>query len=190
MPVRKELLPLYGPDWPAISQRIRFDRAGGRCEACGRPHGALIITTPNGGWIDPATGEAWLPGGRAAAFRGTTRVFLATAHLDHNPANNDDSNLKALCQRCHMVNDLWQHVRQRRLNLRSGWAVADLFEIADRAESEEPSSMHLAGLASDGGKPNRHVDTSTCEVDEPKQFPSPTPCADSGCPAPEKSMRS
>jgi hypothetical protein len=32
-----------------------------------------------------------------------TRVVLAAAHLDNNPANNRLINLKSLCQRCHML---------------------------------------------------------------------------------------
>jgi hypothetical protein len=32
----------------------------------------------------------------------TTKVVLATAHLDHNPTNKT-RNLKAYCQRCHMI---------------------------------------------------------------------------------------
>jgi hypothetical protein len=35
----------------------------------------------------------------------TTKVVLATAHLDHNPSNNKTRNLKAYCQRCHMLHD-------------------------------------------------------------------------------------
>lgn len=29
------------------------------------------------------------------------KVVLTIAHLDHDPTNNDPSNLKAMCQRCH-----------------------------------------------------------------------------------------
>lgn len=39
------------------------------------------------------------------------RIVLTTAHLDHDPTNNDMSNLKALCQRCHNRYD--QPHRQR-----------------------------------------------------------------------------
>ena len=35
MPIRPELRALYPPDWPQISRRIRFERAGNRCEWCG-----------------------------------------------------------------------------------------------------------------------------------------------------------
>src|SRR5687767_4470210 len=47
MPMRKEL---YPSDWADISKRIRFERAGGRCEWCGAPNGQLIIRSD----IDPA----------------------------------------------------------------------------------------------------------------------------------------
>ncbi len=45
MPIRREL---YDPNWEAISNRIRFDRAGGRCEACGVEHGAVGARDANG----------------------------------------------------------------------------------------------------------------------------------------------
>lgn len=35
MPIRPEPRPLYPEDWDEISRRIRFERAGGRCEWCG-----------------------------------------------------------------------------------------------------------------------------------------------------------
>ena len=42
MPIRPEYRFLYPIDWPQLSAMIRFARAGGRCERCGRPHGQLI----------------------------------------------------------------------------------------------------------------------------------------------------
>ena len=43
------------------------------------------------------------PGERA------TVIVLTVAHLDHNVSNNDDSNLVALCQRCHLTYDAKLH---------------------------------------------------------------------------------
>jgi hypothetical protein len=103
MPIRREL---YPPDWPAISRRIRFDRAGGRCERCGRHHGEMV------------------PGYRPGRI---TVVVLTTAHLDHDPAHNDDANLAALCCRCHLEHDRPHHLANRRRTIRSRWALADLF---------------------------------------------------------------
>lgn len=85
MPIRPEQRVLYPPDWPAISLRIRTERAAGICEFCqqavnGQPH--------------PVTGS---------------KVVLTVAHLDHDPANCDDGNLAALCQRCHLTYDAPLH---------------------------------------------------------------------------------
>jgi hypothetical protein len=38
MPIRLELRPLYPPHWRELSSHVRFERAGGRCQRCGRPH--------------------------------------------------------------------------------------------------------------------------------------------------------
>jgi hypothetical protein len=57
----------------------------------------------------------------------TTKVVLAAAHLDHDPGNNRPRNLKAFCQRCHMLHDRKEHQRRRRLTLRMRKAVGDLF---------------------------------------------------------------
>ncbi len=56
-----------------------------------------------------------------------TKVVLATAHLDYDPTNNPARNLKALCQRCHMLHDREEHRRQRSLTLRARKALGDLF---------------------------------------------------------------
>jgi hypothetical protein len=66
----------YPKDWKQISRRIRFERAGGKCEWCGaenyQPH--------------PITGA---------------KVVLTVMHLDHDVNNNAEDNLKAACQKCH-----------------------------------------------------------------------------------------
>ena len=33
------------------------------------------------------------------------RIILTTAHLDHDRSNNNDANLRALCQFCHLNHD-------------------------------------------------------------------------------------
>ena len=139
MPIRREYRWLYPIDWPQLSAMIRFARAGGRCEHCGRPHGKLILHLGDGRWWDDRR-EIWrngqdrpvrnLPRPEALPAhvpRRTTRVVLATAHLDHDPTNNRPRNLKALCQRCHMLHDRAEHRRRRRLTLRQRKALGDLF---------------------------------------------------------------
>jgi hypothetical protein len=139
MPIRRQHRWLYPIDWPQISAAIRFDRAKGRCEHCGRPHGRLVVHLGDGRWWDEDA-KTWRNGtGRAlprlpaptssaedkAAL--TTKVVLAAAHLDHDPGNNRLRNLKAFCQRCHMLHDRKEHQRRRRLTLRMRKALGDLF---------------------------------------------------------------
>lgn len=136
MPIRRELRHFYPIDWKQLSAVIRFDRAKGRCETCGRPHGRQVQHLGDGRWYDEDR-QAWRDGrGRAlprlrlllddAAIK-WTKVVLATAHLDHDPTNNPPRNLKALCQRCHMLHDVEEHRRQRWLTLRARKALGDLF---------------------------------------------------------------
>ncbi len=151
MPIRRHHRWLYPIDWRELSASIRFRRAKGRCESCGRPHGRDVVHLGDGRWWDDEVG-AWRDGaGRKARLRfcpsstgsrrgsrvghtnGTgppgarTRVVLATAHLDHDPFNNVPENLAALCQRCHILHDKAEHLRRRRLTYLARRALGDLF---------------------------------------------------------------
>ena len=135
MPIRHELRPLYPPDWKELSRRVRFDRAKGLCEVCGRPHAKLIRCLPDGRWFDPAQ-QTWRDRrGRRARWPDllaliparTTRVVLAAAHLDHDPSHNRWRNLKSLCQRCHLLHDQPYHRAQRWITYRRRYATGDLF---------------------------------------------------------------
>ena len=85
MPIKDKSL--YPADWKAISHRIRFGRAKGKCEWCGAEHNAY--ETHDGKLV---------------------KIILTCAHLDHDTTHNDDSNLAALCQRCHLRHDIGQHM--------------------------------------------------------------------------------
>ena len=135
MPIRSEYRALYPPDWAALSRRVRFERAGGRCQRCARPHLALVRCLPDGRWFDE-TVRTWRDRrGRPARWPDLidaaqvrlTRVVLAAAHLDNDPANNRLANLKCLCQRCHMLQDRPFHLAQRWLTYHRRWAIGDLF---------------------------------------------------------------
>lgn len=135
MPIRKELRWFYPIDWALLSRRIRFERAGGRCESCGRPHGAVIRQLADGRWLDEARGEwrddagaaAEWPDMVAAATTRERRIWLAACHLDHDPMNSRPRNLRALCQRCHLRYDRAEHRRRRRLTFLLRRALGDLF---------------------------------------------------------------
>ena len=136
MPIHPRYKWLYPIDWPQLSAMIRFERAKGRCEKCGRPHGREIRHLGDGRWWDEEE-NTWRNGRGRALPRlvgmgedvplRTTRVVLAAAHLDHDPSNNRLRNLKALCQRCHLLHDREEHRRRRWVTLRRRKAIGDLF---------------------------------------------------------------
>lgn len=104
MPIRPENRDRYPPDWKAISESIRLDRAKGRCEFCriaynGEPH--------------PITGSI---------------VVLTVAHLDHTPENCEPSNLAAMCQRCHLTYDAVHHRQNRERTMRANLNNLELFD--------------------------------------------------------------
>lgn len=105
MPIRAETRDLYPPDWKQISQRIRHERAGNACECDGRC----------GGHDESCAARNREP----HALTGST-VVLTVAHLDHDPTNNADSNLLAMCQRCHLRYDADLHRRTRQRSREHG----------------------------------------------------------------------
>jgi hypothetical protein len=135
MPIRPEMRGFYVREWREISRKVRFERGGGVCQSCRRPHGATIRCLPDGRWFDAERGT-WRNGrGRTARWPDLielarirhTRVVLAAAHLDHDPRNNRLRNLKSLCQRCHLIHDRPYHRAQRRLTYLLRRALGDLF---------------------------------------------------------------
>lgn len=149
MPIPREHRWFYPIDWRELSALIRFGRAKGRCEHCGRPHGHDIVHLGSGVWWDEQA-TRWRDGqGRRVRrlpcstamihaqpglagiapplpFR-RTRVVLASAHLNHDPGDNRPRNLAALCQACHMRYDAGEHRRRRLRNQFQSKAIRDLF---------------------------------------------------------------
>lgn len=133
MPIRADLRKFYtrAAGWPAVRRRI-LERAGGRfdargrylggakCEQCRVPARAAVYRGPAGLWRLTPTGSAW----HTARGIETTyvplwsrvravKIVLTVAHLNHDPADNRDRNLKALCQWCHLNWDRGHHKETR-----------------------------------------------------------------------------
>jgi len=106
-PIRKSEQARYPANWQQISVRIK-QRARYRCEGvpgqppCGAVHGER----------HPITGAV---------------VVLTVAHLDHTPENCADSNLRALCQRCHNRYDQPHRQRNARQTRRAARRNGELF---------------------------------------------------------------
>lgn len=91
MPIKPENKVLYPKNWEDLAYQ-RKEEAGWRCQ--GSP--AYPKCRARNGNHHPVTGSI---------------VVLTVAHLDHDPTNNDPSNLRVWCQRCHNTYD--QPHRQR-----------------------------------------------------------------------------
>ena len=126
----------YPDDWEDISQHIRFERAGGKCEQCGAPHGSLILRSVEDGArylvVDDEFVHHWPDGSpiRLSEIPDEfnlnekyTKVILTVHHIgiekpDGSPGDPHDKmdvrpdNLIALCQRCHLLADLPHHIEK------------------------------------------------------------------------------
>ena len=134
MPFDKKL---YPADWNAIRARI-LDRSDGCCEcrgACGSAHDGGRCNVPNYAVIkrDPKKLARWeIHSGCSLCLGGdseckTTHVVLTIAHYpDRTPSNCDEGNLLTLCQRCHLLADKAQHMRNARATRMSRKAVGTL----------------------------------------------------------------
>lgn len=118
MPIRKEFRHYYsGMEWKRTRTRV-LQRAGNRCEFCGRPNRKLVLVTLSGEWWDEIAncwrdkhGEPCQPAIKGLGRR--IRVILQCAHLNHDPG--DPSRLAALCGRCHLNFDRGYHADVRKV---------------------------------------------------------------------------
>ena len=158
MPIKPELRYFYPIDWPQISHWVRFVRAKGHCQVCGRPHGETVHHLGDGRWWDE-TEQTWRDGrGRKVPSPApdvplrTTKVVLAAAHLDHDPAHcgRRHRNVRALCQRCHLLHDRPEHRRRIRLTLRRRRATGRsiFWPLPFLVKTGEPgTALSVAGYA-------------------------------------------
>jgi len=139
MPIRPELREYYGKEWRTVIRPRVLKRAGGqfdgkgqylggaKCEQSGKPDRKLVDVKSGAGsmlwrltimgwgrWTrdDRKSFSAWIVRGLPWRPR-TVQCILTVAHLDHNPRDNQDSNLKALCQWCHLNYDRLHHKETR-----------------------------------------------------------------------------
>lgn len=131
----------YPSNWKSEIRPAILERAKHRCEKCGVPNYAVGYRSKEGvfyssGYIHNEL-ETW---GRdmfddilANCYdkKGNptkpTKIVLTIAHLDHDITNNDPSNLKALCQRCHLSLDSIQHRENARKTIQNKKGLKPLF---------------------------------------------------------------
>lgn len=149
MPIKDRSL--YPPDWDAISLAAK-ERAGWRCQhpGCGAHQYAVGHWRQERGiWLwQPAFGKAGC-GLRADGTRWTYKeareyaafmdwdqseegtkpivIVLTTMHLNHNPADCSEANLRPACQRHHLMYDQPLHAAHAHETRRAGKAMGELF---------------------------------------------------------------
>lgn len=124
MPISAENRARYPANWKAIRARIQA-RAGDKCEQCAVPNGAYRIRGREQFTFDLMQVEAWT----CCDELKVSKIVCTTAHLDHQPENCADENLKFLCQRCHLSYDAEHHQQSAYKSRRKGRA-ADMFEVS------------------------------------------------------------
>lgn len=106
----------YPPDWKAVIRPRIMARARNQCEECGVANYSTVLSKSRTMLCDPRPYRDAIqnvscyhePEERAVV------IVLTIAHLDHDITNNADSNLKALCQRCHLGYDAVHHATNSR----------------------------------------------------------------------------
>ncbi len=106
----------YPKNWKSEIRPAVLERAKHCCEVddCGLHNYAIIHRYGKGikDW------ELWPEGMQSEAWSldniKSTKIILTIAHLDHDITNNQMSNLKAMCQRCHLLYDKEHHSKNAR----------------------------------------------------------------------------
>lgn len=132
---------LYPSNWkteirPRILKRsgYEFDLSKGglvsnsRCEKCKAENGKAIFRgtwrsfevyqTLEGDIFDAKDGEHLATSGDVAPIKGdpnqrAIKVVLTIAHIEHDLSKNEDKDLLALCQQCHLRMDVAHHKQTR-----------------------------------------------------------------------------
>lgn len=146
MPFKREL---YPANWNAISKHIREQRAQNKCECrgeCGQEHNGRCNAPNNeyvwrpsigGQWFDDSEFEPDQPNGKThfvhslaitEMFR-RVKVILTVAHLNHNPKDCRKSNLRAMCQACHLRYDAKHHAKNAAQTRRNKKVKAGQLEL-------------------------------------------------------------
>lgn len=137
MPIKPENRARYPVNWNEIRKRI-LARAGHCCEQCHVPNRARIARGQNDDADTYMMDDAKVYCANTGEYLGQTHmsdynvgrmttVVLTIAHLDHTPEHCDDSNLRALCQRCHLAYDRDHHRANAQATRRAKAGTLEMF---------------------------------------------------------------
>jgi len=112
----------YSEEWTDVIRPAILKRDNYKCSKCGIKHRSYVLVDSANNYtlISKEEHDEYKPYG-ANCYR----VYLQVAHLDHNPDNNSDTNLKSLCPKCHLKNDE-QHRNLLRLSSKKKEKLSNL----------------------------------------------------------------
>lgn len=105
MPIHPENKSRYPANWTEIASRIKFERAGGRCECDGRCGDPLCHGLKHGR-CNAEHGEPHPVNGK--------KTIMTCAHINHKPEECGDDDLAGWCARCHIFYDREHHANERK----------------------------------------------------------------------------
>lgn len=114
----------YPADWKFKISPDILARAENCCENCAVPNSYVILRSKKNKSKYMLVGNN-LEKERTSYFQCAEfwksrwskpiKVVLTISHTDHDIKHNDYSNLRALCQRCHLLHDKDHHAKTRKL---------------------------------------------------------------------------
>lgn len=99
----------YPKEWKTVIRPAILERAHDCCEECGVKNYSVGARDVFGEWHNKKDIDGMNSDCGYHLFKSFNvkiiKIVLTIAHLDNNVKNNDYSNLKALCQKCHLSRD-------------------------------------------------------------------------------------
>lgn len=108
----------YPTNWKTEIRPAILKRAKDCCEFCGVENYSIGYRDSHNIWYEieqSFVGDMQAQDAKEMGYK-IIKIVLTVAHLDHDVTNNDPSNLKALCQKCHLNYDLKYHQQSRKKN--------------------------------------------------------------------------
>lgn len=92
----------YSEHWYDVIRPDILKRDNYKCTKCGVKHRAVGYRNAKGIFIEC---DKFMLNWCLEQGIKTFKMYLQISHIDHNPANNNYSNLQSLCPKCHLSND-------------------------------------------------------------------------------------
>ena len=125
---------LYPSNWKSEIRPSILKRANNCCEFCKvANYSVYVLENNNRVFLKPSTvANFYLCSDEKKRMVGKTgnwvlkKVVLTISHLDHDISNNCPTNLKALCQKCHLSHDKDHHRKNARQTLKTKKGLLEL----------------------------------------------------------------